>query len=300
MKKLNRKLMGIFLSVSMIAAFSSVASAKIKTAKVNLEVKENTKVSDIAKCMVGVTKYDRFMEKEKINGGNIISQNMLCGAGNMPKMENGGKIPLFIDYTDKDQQKVKNIEKIEDGVNSNKINEIEIKKEDVEESKKKTVKEMKLELKKIENRIEWYDKYVKGRDKKDVDYKEAGKELLKNEVEILKEQGVEEDKIQNFKRIVEENLKNIGDLAKSNLNLEDETVKFYKDSYKNELEQKIKKVETVKPEEVEKAQKDVNIVEFKDFTKETEESIKNNCSKEDYEKMKKAEEELEKSLILNK
>ncbi len=242
LNKLNKKLMGIFLSFSVIAAFSTAVSAKIKTVEINAVDKQSNEVSDGAKILALSAVYNKLVEKNGLKDQNMVNQNMLSGAGQLTLMKKDGKIPLYYDYSDKDQKAVLTITKLEEAIKNGEAKKINLKDEDIKKSKEKAITQMQQELEKIKTIVENVDEQKK-------------------------------------------------------LNLDKDSVEFQKNHYIPDLEKKIEEVKNIKVEEIKKALEFVEFSDLKDVTKETEEHAKNIMSKEDYEKMKKAEEELEKSLI---
>ena len=244
MKKLNKKLMGIFLSVFMIAAFSAVASAKIKTVELNVVDEKSNEVSDGAKILALSAAYDKILEKNSLKSQNLVNQNELIPAGELKMFKKDGKMPLYYDFSDKSQLEAIAVNKLEKKIKNGEANKIisGLEDEDIKKSKEKAIKQM-------------------------------------------------QQKLENLKKVVE------NEDEQKKLNLNKDGVEFQKNDYIPDLEKKIEEVRNIKIEEVQKAKKFVKFKDLKDVTEENEEHDKKIMSKEDYEKMKKAEEEFEKSLI---
>ncbi len=244
MKKLNKKLMGIFLSVSMIAAFSAVASAKIKTVELNVVDEKSNEVSDGAKILALSAAYDKILEKNSLKSQNLVNQNELIPAGELKMFKKDGKMPLYYDYSDQSQLEAIAVNKLEEIIKNGEANKIisGLEDKDIKKSKEKAIKQM-------------------------------------------------QQKLENLKKVVE------NEDEQKKLNLNKDGVEFQKNDYIPDLEKKIEEVRNIKIEEVQKAKEFVKFKDLKDVTEEIEEHDKSIMSKEDYEKMKKAEEEFEKSLI---
>ncbi len=245
MKKLNKKLMGIFLSVFMIAAFSAVASAKIKTVELNVVDEKSNEVSDGAKILALSAAYDKILEKNSLKSQNLVNQNELIPAEKLKMFKKeDGKMPLYYDFSDKSQLEVIAVNKLKEDIKNGEANKIisGLEDKDIKKSKEKAINQMQQTLENI-------------------------KKVVENEDEQKK------------------------------LNLNKDGVEFQKNDYIPDLEKKIEEVRNIKIEEVQKAKEFVKFKDLEDVTEKTQEHAKKIMSKEDYEKMKKAEEEFEKSLI---
>lgn len=260
--KLNKKILGIFLSVVIMAAFGAAANAQIKTTRFDLEFSNNKEVSDVAKILAAVTKEDIFLERQGLGTDNITRSNMLLGAGGLDfSKQNGIVMPIFNDYSDKNEVQVKDNEKLQNGVTNDEINKIEINEEDIEKSRAKTIKQMKAKLEEMEEILKYYNENVE----KGIDFKKAGKELLEKKIEIALKYGINEKNIDKLRAFFYNEKEELLDLAKSLLSKVN--VDSYRNYYIKDVKENIDKIKNVSAEEVKKAQKDVKFIGFEDVTK---------------------------------
>lgn len=173
MRKLNKKLMGIFLSISMIATFSAVANAQIKTVELNVVDGSNGEVSEGAKVLALSAIYDKFVEQKGLKDQNLVNKNEFTTAGKLALFKNeDGKVKLYHDYSDKDKKEVSSTKELEKSIDNGEINKIVLEKKDIEKSKDRAINQMKQNLKNVKEFVENEDAQKKsGIDKESVEFR---------------------------------------------------------------------------------------------------------------------------------